>query len=480
MGSNSRSTYSGRWSSFPHDYRKEELERIARMISNQQSGMVVGGSGTGKSNISGILATRPDLIVPLLPADKEYLFCLVDINKLSQNDPMYFYRGMLRELYKAAQRADLSIAKALRQLEVETRQWNDEQSWFFAMEDAHELVINQANKQLVWLLDRFDKACPTLDNSTLDALRSLRDETIFNGKLFYLAFSRKPLPRLRDWSRNSEFLEIIESNTCWVGPMVERDARWNVQQIAQRQQGAISETAETLIIQLTGGLPAFTKAATEAWLEEPQPQNKSAADWTKILTKQALISRTSREILDDLEFIERKTLVHIASGKPQIGLNPTAVSFLMNNGLLKAQDGHFSVFSPLFEAHLRLVGPPNLGILAIDKAKRTLLLDDIPIDIHLAPMEYKLLDFMLEHPAKVLTFDELIGHLWGDDHEDDDTYERKGPLAAQIGNLKRKLHDYSQRNEIKPSLGDRISNKHGHGYRFDQPNIVEGDSEERR
>lgn len=462
--------HAGRWASFPEDYRKEAFETIAKMIANQQSGVVVGGSGTGKSNVAGLLAARPELLfrLNLLP-DQDYLFCLVDINKLSESDSTYFYRGMLRELYKCARSEELPIADDLYQLEIETRRWNDEQSWAFALDDAHDWVINRAGKRLVWLFDRFDKACPKLNDSTLDTLRSLRDNNLFNGKLFYFVFSRKPLQRLRDWKVNSEFLEIVESNTCWIGPMVNRDARWNVQQIARRQQTEIEASDETAIIELTGGLPAFTKTASEAWLKEEALKSKPIPELQQRLLEQQSIRRTCTEILEDLEPMERETLILVASELPSADRQ---VDYLINNGLLKKEEkigkngekeGQWVIFSPLLQAFLLEFQAKKPGFISINAHNTGFLMDGTPLEIHLANMEFKLLAYMVDHPNRLLTYEELVDLLWPGDPAG--KYDRIGSLATQAGKLSRML------TKLKPSLGKRVIAESKRGYRFIQPEI---------
>lgn len=458
--------YDGRWSAFPVTYCKKEIECIAKMIATRHSGIVVGGSGVGKSNLSGFLATRTEAILPLLPRRK-YLFCLVDINNFPQKDAIGFYRGMLHALYKAAKRQNLSIANDLYRLEREPLQWNDEQSWIFALEEAHELVINQAGYDLVWLLDRFDKACPTLEHSTLDTLRSLRDDDLFYGKLIFLAFSRKPLQRLRDWEANSEFLEIVEGNTCWVGPLTEADTRWRIQNIAHGQPNRISEIGETMIVWLTGGLAAFVKVASETWLQfdEITAKSMSLDKLQHILLKHDGVRRTCQEILKELEPIERETLLKIAVvDLPQISLNQQAIEYLVHNGLLTSTVGNLKIFSPLFSAYLNDYTTKMPGFVSVDAAQKIALRDGVPLNIELTKTEYSLLSYMISNPNKVLTFDELIAHLYPLVPEEDRD-DQKQALVRQVNNLQAKL--------VKEELGDRISNHRGHGYKFFQPELPE-------
>ena len=52
----------GYWDDFPDTYRNEQIQTIARWIALGESGVVVGGSGAGKSNVVGFITTRLDVV----------------------------------------------------------------------------------------------------------------------------------------------------------------------------------------------------------------------------------------------------------------------------------------------------------------------------------------------------------------------------------------------------------------------------------
>lgn len=459
-----------RWASFPTTYRKEEFAMIATMLRNEQSGVIIGGSGSGKSNVGGMFTARPDITYKLLP-DKEYLFCFVDINKFPSGDTVGFYRGMIHELYKAARRSKLPIADSLRKLEIETRAWDDSLSWVFAMEEAHNLIINDAGKRVVWLLDRFDKACPTLDVDVLDVLRSLRDGDSFYGKIFYLIFTRKPLQRLRDWTINSEFLELVENNSCFIGPMIERDACWNVQQIATRHKTTIPVHIEKIIVELAGGLPAFTKAVSEAWIKDELSLSMSMQDLAEHMIENEFVNRTCKEIFTDLEQIERDVLKYIASERLQIGLEQSTVTYLQNHGLIKLHEylgelkqveKKWAIFSPLFKAYV--MGDIGNRIITVNIQRKKLLLDGLEMEIHLRPQVYNLAEYLVERPNEAITYEQFISHIWP--NEQDYTSRIEG-LHAANGELRRAFREFSRQNNITPGLDTKIINEGG-CYIFEQ------------
>ena len=50
------------WADFPQTYRAEQVSAILQWIAVGDSGVVVGGSGAGKSNLVGFMAGRPDVV----------------------------------------------------------------------------------------------------------------------------------------------------------------------------------------------------------------------------------------------------------------------------------------------------------------------------------------------------------------------------------------------------------------------------------
>ena len=209
------------WAEFPETYRSEQIATISKWISVGDSGVIVGGSGTGKSNLVGFFTTRPDVICKHLPGEPEqYAFLHMDVNSLPAVTTPNFYRGMLFALQMAAAQIDPALVQELRQSMAGLFSAEDIVGLHFVIQQAHELIINQGGKQIVWVIDRFDEACVRLEASTLNSLRNLRDHNRVKGALSYLLFTRHPLARLRDPRDYDEFHEIVVSNICWVGPMV--------------------------------------------------------------------------------------------------------------------------------------------------------------------------------------------------------------------------------------------------------------------
>lgn len=92
------------------------------------------------------------------------------------------------------------------------------------------------------------------------------------------------------------------------------------------------------------------------------------------------------------------------------------------------------------------------GGLRIDLEHRQVFVDDT--EIHLTPIEYKLLLVLVQHAGKVVTRKHLLHHVWGPSYEDEMHY-----LRVYMGQLRRKL-------ETEPTRPRYLITEPGVGYRL--------------
>jgi len=94
----------------------------------------------------------------------------------------------------------------------------------------------------------------------------------------------------------------------------------------------------------------------------------------------------------------------------------------------------------------------DFGKIRIDLGRRVVERDGKPL--HLTPIEYRLLTYLIAHPDSVLTHRQLLKNVWGPSHADDSHYVR-----IYMGHLRRKL-------EGDPSQPQHLITEAGVGYRF--------------
>ena len=93
-----------------------------------------------------------------------------------------------------------------------------------------------------------------------------------------------------------------------------------------------------------------------------------------------------------------------------------------------------------------------IGDLQIDRAARRVLRDGT--DVHLTPIEYKLLTALAQHPGKVITHRQLLREVWGPTHVESPQY-----LRIYMRALRRKI-------EADPARPQYLLTEIGVGYRL--------------
>lgn len=92
------------------------------------------------------------------------------------------------------------------------------------------------------------------------------------------------------------------------------------------------------------------------------------------------------------------------------------------------------------------------GFLQVDLVKRQVLVSGH--EIHLTPIEYKLLSILIQHAGKVLTHRQLLKEAWGPNYVEHTQY-----LRVYMAQLRRKI-------EIDPARPEFIITEPGVGYRL--------------
>jgi DNA-binding winged helix-turn-helix (wHTH) protein len=336
------------------------------------------------------------------------------------------------------------------------------------LQQAHDLIINQGGKQIVWVIDRFDEACIRLEASTLNSLRNFRDQNRVKGRLSYLLFTRHALARLRDPREFDEFHEIVVSNICWVGPMVARDARWMANQMAERHQVTFGEPAINLLIELSGGLPAFMKPACTALATGELLPGETAYVWLDRILALQSVQRNCQEMWDDLSSEEKNTLSAIAAGHSQEQLDAAILQYLRQTSLLTPKAGNaapesgLKIFSPIFELFVMRQKMEVIGDITLDPRTGALKVNGRTLVTKLEPLEHRLLAYLVDHKGQICATTDLIAHLG-----QGQTLDEQGQKEQLDGLVKQLAAKFEQGSHT----GVVIQAVEGQGYR-----LVEGKS----
>lgn len=416
-------------------YRAREMAQLAAWLRRGASGAVVGGGGSGKSNLLGFLCQRPDALAAYLPPDGgPVVAVLIDLNDLPAGGTATLYRVLLRGFDEAGPRLPPAIAQLAGQLLQEYLAVTDP---FVTQTALRRLLAACAadGLRVALVLDRFDKLAAAASPTLMDSLRALRDA--FKDTLVYVVGMRHEIAYLADPTVLGELYEVLDSAVCWVGPLSEADAR---AVIAQETAGAVPGPSAAEVAQLwalTGGHPALLKAACAWWLA--QGAATPADDWCAALLAEPRITFRLGELWDGLTQAEQLALAEAArltlrrAAGAQRVTDPAALAKAAERARQELEDRHaaalarlaargylrptadgWQVFSQLLAGRLatdlpsgrgRITRQPDSGALW----QGTTLLDPMP------NLERRLLDYLLDHARARLAKSDLIEGVWPDE-----------------------------------------------------------------
>ena len=443
----------GYWSDFPDTYRMEQIEAIAKWIAVGESGVVVGGSGAGKSNVVGFLTTRHDVVGRYLPGDiDDYAFIHMDVNALPTINTPFFYRAMLLGLQNAARRIDPALLAEIKSASEMLISLEDTLGLHFVLQQALDTLVSRAGKRIVLTIDRFDEALLQLDAYTLNSLRSLRDTPTLKGKLSYIVFTRHPLARLRNPREYDEFHEIMVPNTCWVGPMVDArrsldrraDGRAAWRHLQRRRRGAAAAVQRQAARVHEGGehcarYGAAAARRTGAGMAGPHPG--FAVDPAQLPGD---VGRSDATGTGDADFGGGgRNRSGTGRGRAQTtSSNPT---WSCAHRLASGEEA-LRVFSPIFELFVMRQQMNIASDISLDPQTGALTVNDRVLPTKLTPPEHRLLAFLIEHKGETCAADTLIGRTWPDAERAVGEEPSSEQLAQVVAQLRSKI-------ELDPAKG---------------------------
>jgi DNA-binding winged helix-turn-helix (wHTH) protein len=427
------------WGAFPATYRQREVGQIATWIDACESGLVVGLSGAGKSNVLGFVAHRL--------ARRDTLLCpLLDLNRLPEPTLAAFLRQLLAALDDAA--AEQLPAEAQGRLKAATDNGLAQTDAFLlgrSVEAALNLLCGEMKLRTVILMDRFDVALEHMPPAFYNNLRAWRD--VHKARLTYIVAARRDWPDWPNLPALSEFTDLVAGRTCWVGALAPDDVRWNLERFAgekstyprpRKQRGKLVER----MTELSGGHAGLLKTL---WAAGAGREEKTPGEWAK----HNGVRRQCQELWNDLPVTVQEALRSWQAGG--------AKSFLLSTGLSDGSDGEPHLTSSVFAAFVREQAGISSGVLLRDEATGQVYRGGIKLPVELTPQEDKLLAYLLEHPGEVCDKDALAEAVWPDD------VRVEGIRDDRLAQLVRRLRD---KVEPDPHLPRYIVPVWGRGYRL--------------
>jgi hypothetical protein len=382
-------------SSFPKEYREAEVRQVMSALKRLRSIDILGLAGMGKSNVVRFVVGHPSVGEHYLgPRAHSLIIVHIDCNRLHSISEEAILGELSRQLTAAGSSAQTGAharpaGDPIRQLRT------DLTCQIKSLESGWSLAV---------FLDPCDRAIEHLQPRFFGFLRSLRDQ---RKNICYVFASRRPV------GHRHEFEELLD-DPCWVGPLSHQDAMGSIGRDQQRLRTTFTPAEKETLVVVTGGHPGLLKNTTELLHDGFFDPNQDIASIGTRLLQSRKVRAVCQELWDDLASREKEAIALRVSGVPAHALDGEVVRFLVQAGILKGEaQGETSLLSPLFEKFIHslklhptielIVGP--LNVVQIQSWKGTQSVD-------LAPLPFKLLQFIAQHGPRVYSKHELSDALY--------------------------------------------------------------------
>lgn len=419
--------------SFPKDYRQEEIKKILDFATAGKFCQLVCIPGAGKATILRLLAHNRDLLrFHLGQKEKPIRFIYLNLLELPNYDDAQIAKFLILALDQnpGGQNDSLILTKQL-----------------------NETVNKLANtgQILIFLFDHFDEYQNRLPRSFFQMLRNFR--SLAKYKFTSVFATRRELGELVDREILKDFYDFFTQNTIYLSIYDQKASAFMLSQIEKILAKKLSPEQRKSIIAQTSGHAKLTKVTTELVLGENLPLTK------EILLSKPIIRATLFELWLALTAQEQQELKLIAQNqKPQENeaLSNLIKFDLIKHSLTDSPTHRFTI--PLFADFVRQIIPTLAPqqITYNGKTREIKKGENIISDL-LSPQEHRLLKFLIENEGRIVERDEIITAVWPEAKSQEGISDEA--IDQMVFRLRKKV-------ENEPNNPKHVITVKGRGLRF--------------
>jgi hypothetical protein len=321
-----------------------------------ESCSLIGVASIGKSNLLRFLM-QPDVRQHYLGQDwEQYLFVLIDRNKLAKVSDWGVLELFLHEIVGSLEKAENAErwAPLIERFDKHYSEVVGSRDRLLAQRYLSRwlgAIANSADLRFAFLLDDFDDVMEQLDQALFLNLRALRDDNRY--RVSYLFFTRRLLTHLREDMETTleSFYELFSHCVHPLTPYKPADAREMVNRLMARNQIPLSEPIIAHLLKVSGGHSGLLRAAFEIVQGLSPDQARSAL---RRSSENYGIEVECEKIWNSLTEGEREVLLRAARFRQQAESEDVFARHLRFKGLLvTSENGESELFSPAFAGWLQ-------------------------------------------------------------------------------------------------------------------------------
>jgi DNA-binding winged helix-turn-helix (wHTH) protein len=473
-------------SPLPLTFRTAESHQIFAWIEAGESCLVVGIGSVGKSNFLRFLA-RQDVQAKYLNATgPSHLVIYIDSNKLIERSSWGLFELILHQLLVEVS-SQKNAPEAVRELDDLHQRLTNPDTRHLALrylERGLAIVCHRMGFILNLLLDDFDQLCPHLEPTTFSALRALRDDHK-NALSFIVSARRRLSSVVHNLPDLEPFDELVSPNRLLLGTYNEEDARTMLQRLADRRNIQLEEAVITRILAISGRHPGLIRAIFSSLVADPLIS-------VEILANEPSVVDECQRIWYSLDSEQQKGLLQLTAnmqarlgagglGADKMGTGGKSADGMVIGGVGAGSKGGISLSSGSLSEFERLgllaLGPTRPvfastlithfldqtqlqagSLLTIDSKLRLVWINGEKMT-NLTQLEFRLLEFLYQHPAQVCSRDELAAYLYPKEPNPGGMGINETRLDSVIKRLRSKI-------EPDPDHPRYLLTVRGHGFKM--------------
>lgn len=417
----------------PLTYRAEVLTQVMADVRAGECCSLIGIDSVGKSNLGRFLQ-RHDVQHTYWHDDLSWII-LIDAHSLVLTDERAEYslvELMIQRLVTEATQRNfsdefLAMAHTLIERLAES---SSIAVALHALEDLCKRLCEENGFQLVFVFDQFENLWKMLNTHFFLNLRALRDQ--FKYQLIYLVMTRERLQTLRPDAHDVEaFWEIFSTHTYRLGPYTEQDTAVMIERLALRA-GIAKVAVPPEVALLSGHHPGLLRAIFWAF------KNASASMSEDSLLQVTSVREECEKIWHAFSQDEQNATWLVAQQLSLAHISPNVLHDLRFKAVISGEPPR--LFSPLLATYIIRQRENARPGVVVDIRLRQVWLDGQLLAQSLAPLEFRLLEYLARHAGTVCKREDLLLALY--DEVRFDKYDQR--LYAILGRLRNALEETAQ------------------------------------
>ncbi len=333
-------------STYPIHFRSPDAKILGEYIQHRQSVDIVGLKRVGISNFLRFILSHPKVIPTYVDATHKHFFIPVDLNDLVERELYPFWTLTFKRIVDEAEKSKLSddAKQKIASTFLSAIQSHDLFLMIDGIRRAIAILVEAGYLPTLFFL-RFDRIKKAVTPEFFDNLQGLRDSSHQQLSFVFTSYRRLDVlsPDVLSKSDLASFSQVM-----YLRPLLHDDMSILYKSYQERYDLGLSNALQQELFLLVGGNVQYLQLAIIVLREKKDSPPRTSEELFHVLTHDERLMLQSEELWESLTGEEKEILVRISKGGKVGEEEKKKVPYLFETGLLKEENGGYTIFSKLF------------------------------------------------------------------------------------------------------------------------------------